>query len=165
MTARWLALASPILRGVILTLFCLSAFAGLAHAADVSPFTNLDAGACEKLEDKDLQVGPPDTDIIEACAALRRSAVFGESFSGSPAALALALFGMALVHAVFGAPMRSVAGLLGRSGRRTIAVMSIETALGLALRGGIGLLLVAIFSLPYAIRAIAFQKRVSRRAR
>jgi hypothetical protein len=29
--------------------------------------------------------------------------------------------------------------------------MSIETALGLALRGGIGLLLVAIFSLPYAI--------------
>ena len=42
-----------------------------------SPFLNLDAGACDKLEDKNLQVGPPDADIVAACAALHRGAVLG----------------------------------------------------------------------------------------
>lgn len=151
MKARWLALASSILRGALLTLLCFFAFAGFVRAADVSPFATVDAAACEKLDDKNLQVGPPDAEIVEACAALRRSAVFGQSFSGGPGALALALFGMVLVYAAFGVPMRSIAGLMGRFGGRTIGAMSIETALGLILRGVIGLLLVVILSLPYAM--------------
>ena len=151
MKVRWLAPASPNLRGVLLTLLCLFALAGLAGAADVSPFTALDAGACAKLEDKNLQVGPPDADIIEACDALRRSAIFGQSFSGGVGELALALFGMVLVYAAFGVPMRSMAGLMGRSRGRTIGAMLIETALGVVLRGGFGLLFTAILGLPYAM--------------
>ena len=153
MKARWLALASPILRGALLTLFCFFAFAGPAGAADVSPFTTVDAAACAKLDDKNLQVGPPDAEIVEACAALRRSQVFGQSFSGGPGALALALFGMVLVYAAFGVPMRSAAGLMERSGGRTTGAMSVETVLGLILRGLIGLLFLAILSLPYAMAA------------
>ena len=55
---------------------------GLARAQEVSPFLNLDAGACDKLDDKNLQVGPPDADILAACAALSPAPF---SAKGSPA--------------------------------------------------------------------------------
>jgi hypothetical protein len=151
MRAARFSLASPILFLALLTVFSFFAAGGRASASDDSPFTTLDAAACEKLDDKNLHVGPPDAEIVEACDALRRSAVFSQRFSGGPPALALALFGMVLVYAAFGVPMRAMAGLMGRFGGRTIGALTIDAVLGVILRGAIGLLFVAILSLPYAM--------------
>jgi hypothetical protein len=131
--------------------FCLFTFCGRASADDSSPFTNLDAGVCDTLEDIHLQVGPPDAEIVAACHALRRSKVFSQSFSGSAAELALSLVGIALTYVVFGVPMRALAGLMGAPVGRSRAAMTIEALLGVALRGALGLLLLVILQLlPFA---------------
>src|ERR1700690_4000988 len=109
------AAASAIRSVAILALVGFVCVAHLARAQGVSPFLNLDAGACDKLEDKDLQVGPPDADIVAACAALRRGAVLGQRFSGGPGAIALLIAGLVLTYVVLGVPLRSVAGLLGQA--------------------------------------------------
>jgi regulator of protease activity HflC (stomatin/prohibitin superfamily) len=51
--------------------------AGFARAENASPFLDLDADARAKLDDKNLQVGPPDEEIVQACAALSRRALLG----------------------------------------------------------------------------------------
>jgi hypothetical protein len=121
-----LAAAPPIRIASILALIGFLGFVGFARAEDVSPFLNLDAGACDKLEDKNLQVGPPDADIVAACAALHRGAVLG-------------------------VPLRSVAGLMGRASGRSTALLSLEAPLAFVLRGCVGLVILAILSVPYAI--------------
>jgi hypothetical protein len=45
--------------GAILALIFGLGCAGLARAENASPFLDLDADACAKLDDKNLQVGPP----------------------------------------------------------------------------------------------------------
>lgn len=146
-----LALSPAALGGALAILVCLFALCAPARADDVSPFTSLDSGVCDKLEDIQFQVGPPDAEIVAACQALRRSKIFSQSFSGGPAELALSLVGMVLTYGLFGVPMRALAGLMGRPVGRTKAAMSIEAPLGLALRGAIGLLLLVILELlPFA---------------
>jgi hypothetical protein len=127
--------------------------ASLARAQDVSPFLDLDAGACDKLEDKNLQVGPPDTDIIEACAALHRGLVLGQRFSGGLGAFALLVAGLVLTYVVLGVPLRSVAGLLERASGRSITMLSLEAGLAVILRACVGLLVLAVLRIPYAIAA------------
>jgi hypothetical protein len=127
--------------------------ANLARAQDVSPFLNLDAGACDKLDDKNLQVGPPDADIIEACAALHRGAVLGQRFSGGPGAIALLVAGLVLTYVVLGVPLRSIAGLLERAGGRSTTMLSLEAGLAVVLRACVGLLALAVLRIPYAIAA------------
>jgi hypothetical protein len=127
--------------------------ASLARAQDVSPFLSLDAGACDKLDDKNLQVGPPDADIVAACAALRRGSVLGQRSSGGPGGVALLVAGLVLTYVVLGVPLRSVAGLLGRASGRSTAILSLEAGLALVLRAGVGLLVLAVLSVPYAIAA------------
>jgi hypothetical protein len=146
-----LAAAPPIRIASILALIGFLGFVGFARAEDVSPFLNLDAGACDKLEDKNLQVGPPDADIVAACAALHRGAVLGQRFSGGPEGLALLLAGLLLTYAVLGVPLRSVAGLMGRASGRSTALLSLEAPLAFVLRGCVGLVILAILSVPYAI--------------
>jgi len=141
--------ALPIMLGAIVALLCFLQLAGVVRAADLSPFLDLDAGACDRLDDRNLQVGPPDAEIVAACAVLRRGAILGQRFSGGPGASALALLGLVGVYAILGAPLRSVFGLIGRSAGRSVAVLSIETVLALCLRSGVGLLVLAILSLPF----------------
>lgn len=126
---------------------------GLAHAQNVSPFLNLDGGACDRLDDKNLQVGPPDADIVAACAALHRSSVLGQRFSGGPGAIALLIAGLVLTYVVLGVPLRSVAGLLGRASGGSTTMLSLEAGLALALRAGFSLVVLALLSIPYAIAA------------
>jgi hypothetical protein len=138
------------LRCALPALLCLFLFCHSSRAAEVSPFLDLDAGACEKLEDKNLQVGPPDAEIVAACAGLTRSRVFNQKFSGGPGALAFALVGMVLVYGVFGVPMRSIAALFRRSSDRLGATLPLTALLSLLVRCIIGLAFVAILALPYA---------------
>ena len=146
-----LAAAPPIRIASILALIGFLGFVNFARAEDVSPFLNLDAGACDKLEDKNLQVGPPDADIVAACAALHRGAILGQRFSGGSGGLALLVAGLMLTYAVIGVPLRSVAGLLGRASGRSAALLSLEAPLAFVLRGCVGLVILAILSVPYAI--------------
>jgi hypothetical protein len=146
-----LLLSAAALRRTLAILFCLFALCAPASADDISPLTNLDTGACDRLEDIHLQVGPPDAEIVAACQALRRSMIFSQSFSGGPWAFVLSLIGIVLTYAAFGVPMRALAGLMGRPVGRTMAAMSIEALLGLALRSIIGLLALVISELlPFA---------------
>jgi hypothetical protein len=147
------ATASAIRIAAVAALVGLLGAASLALAQDASPFLNLDAGACDKLDDKNLQVGPPDADIVAACAALRRGAVLGQRFSGGPGAIALLIAGLALTYFVLGVPLRSVAGLLGRARGRSTTMLALEAGLALVLRAGVGLTVLALLSLPYAIAA------------
>jgi hypothetical protein len=153
MRSRAFAPISSISFSAILALFCFLSLTGVGRSEDVSPFLNVDAAACDKLDDINLQVGPPDAEIVAACAALHQGAVLGQRFSGGPGALALALLGMVLVYATLGAPMRSVAGLMGHWTGRSVAILSTETALALLLRAGVGLLILAILTFPYATAA------------
>ena len=155
MTRRFRAFAptSSIAFRAILALFCFLSLTSIGRSEDASPFLNLDAAACEKLDDINLQVGPPDAEIVAACAALHQGAVLGQRFSGGLGVLALALLGMVLVYAALGAPLRSVAGLMGYATGRSAAILSIETALTLLLRAGVGFLILAILTLPYATAA------------
>ena len=146
-----LAAAPPIRIVSILALIGFLGFVSFARAQDVSPFLNLDAGACDKLEDKNLQVGPPDADIVAACAALHRGAALGQRFSGGPGALALLVAGLVLTYAVIGVPLRSVAGLMGRASGRSTALLSLEAPLAIVLRGCVGLIVLMILSVPFAI--------------
>jgi hypothetical protein len=136
---------------VILALLCWLASAGLARADNPSPFLDLDAGACARLDDKNLQVGPPDADIVAACAAYGRRAVFGQRFDGGLPSLALLLAGAALVYVVLGVPIRPLAGLLGRGRSHSRAVLSLETVVIVLLRVGVAFAALAILSLPFAI--------------
>jgi hypothetical protein len=145
------AATSMIRLGSILALVCWLGWAGFARADEASPFLEIDAGACAKLDDKNLQVGPPDADIVAACAALSRRAVLGQKFSSGPGALALLITGAVLIYVVLGVPIRSVAGLLARPTGLSTAVLSIEAALALFLRAAVGLAALAILSLPFAI--------------
>jgi hypothetical protein len=138
---------------VILALIGFLGCLSFARAEDASPFLNLDAGACDKLDDKNLQVGPPDADIVAACATLHRGAVLGQRFSGGAGGIALLIAGLILSYAVFGVPLRSVACLLGRRSGRSTTVLSLEAGLALVLRAGVGLVILAILSRPYAIAA------------
>jgi hypothetical protein len=153
MRSRAFAPTASISFRAVLALFCFLSLTGVGRSDDPSPFLNLDAGACEKLDDKNLQVGPPDAEIVAACAALHQRAVLGQRFSGGPGAMALALAGMVLVYVVLGAPMRSVAGLIGLATGRSAAMLSIEAALALLLRAGVGFLILAILTLPYTTAA------------
>jgi hypothetical protein len=146
-----IAAAWPIRVASILALIGLLGFVNFARAEDVSPFLDLDAGACDKLDDKNLQVGPPDAEIVAACAALHRGAVLGQRFSGGPGGLALLVAGLALTYAVIGVPLRSVAGLMGRASGRSTALLWAEAPLAFVLRGCVGLVILAILSVPYAI--------------
>ena len=146
-----IAAAWPIRVASILALIGLLGFVNFARAEDVSPFLDLDAGACDKLDDKNLQVGPPDAEIVAACAALHRGAVLGQRFSGGPGGLALLVAGLALTYAVIGVPLRSVAGLMGRASGRSTALLWVEVPLAFVLRGCVGLVILAILSVPYAI--------------
>jgi hypothetical protein len=143
--------AWPIRIAAVLALIGFLGFVAFARAEDASPFLNLDAGACDKLDDKNLQVGPPDAEIVTACAALRRGAVLGQRFSSGPGGLAVLVAGLALTYAVLGVPLRSLAGLLGLGTGRSTAILWFEAALALVLRGCVGLLVLAILSRPYAI--------------
>ncbi len=145
--------AMPIRICAALALLSLFAFTGVARAAEGSPFLNLDAGACDTLDDKNLQVGPPDEEIVAACASLHRRAVFGQKFSGGPLALGLSLFGFALVYAMLGAPMHGVAGLLGLGVSRPTKMLWIEAAIGPVVRAAIGVAFLAVLALPYASAA------------
>jgi hypothetical protein len=146
--------AAPVIRiAAVVGLIGFLGVLSLARAQDVSPFLNLDAGACDKLDDKNLQVGPPDADIAAACAALRRGSVLGQRFSGGPGGIALLVAGLVMTYAVLGVPLRSVAGLLGRASGRSTAILSLEAGLALVLRAGVGLLVLAVLSVPYAIAA------------
>jgi hypothetical protein len=147
------AAASAIRIAAVAALVGLLGVASLARAQDASPFLNLDAGACDKLDDKNLQVGPPDADIVAACAALRRGAVLGQRFSGGPGGIALLFAGLALTYFVLGVPLRSVAGLLGRASGRSTTMLALEAGLALVLRAGVGLMVLALLSVPYAIAA------------
>jgi hypothetical protein len=147
------ATASAIRIAAVVALVGFLGVASLARAQDASPFLNLDAGACDKLDDKNLQVGPPDADIVAACAALRRGAVLGQRFSGGPGGIALLFAGLALTYFVLGVPLRSVAGLLGRASGRSTTMLALEAGLALVLRAGVGLMVLALLSVPYAIAA------------
>jgi hypothetical protein len=147
------AAASAIRIAAVAALVGLLGAASLARAQDTSPFLNLDAGACDKLDDKNLQVGPPDADIVAACAGLRRGAVLGQRFSGGPGGIALLFAGLALTYFVLGVPLRSVAGLLGRASGRSTTMLALEAGLALVLRAGVGLMVLALLSIPYAIAA------------
>src|ERR1700677_3011155 len=149
MRSRAFAPTSSISFHAILALFCFLSLTGVGRSEDASPFLNVDAAACEKLNDINLQVGPPDAEIVAACAALSQGAVLGQRFSGGPGAMALALLGMVLVYAILGAPLRSVAGLTGFWTGRSARILSIETALALLLRAGVGFLILAILTLPF----------------
>ena len=146
--------AAPAIR--IATVVALVGFLGamgLARAQEVSPFLNLDAGACDKLDDKNLQVGPPDADILAACAALKSGAVLGQRFSGGPGGIALLIAGLVLTYVVLGVPLRSVAALLGRASGRSATMLSFEAGLALVLRATVGVLVLAVLRIPYAIPA------------
>ncbi len=145
------ATISLIRLGSILSLVCWLGWAGFARADEAAPFLQIDADACARLDDKNLQVGPPDADIVGACAALNRRTVLGQKFSGGAGALALLIAGAVLIYAVLGVPMRSVAGLLGLPTGLSTAVLSIEAALALFLRVAVGLAALAMLSLPFAI--------------
>ena len=147
------AAASAIRIAAVAALVGLLGAASLARAQDASPFLNLDAGACDKLDDKNLQVGPPDADIVAACAALRRGAVLGQRFSGGPGAIALLIAGLALTYFVLGVPLRSVVGLLGPTSGRSTAMLALEAGLALVLRAAVCLMVLALLSIPYAIGA------------
>jgi hypothetical protein len=147
------AAASAIRIAAVAALVGLLGAASLARAQDASPFLNLDAGACDKLDDKNLQVGPPDADIVAACAALRRGAVLGQRFSGGPGGIVLLIAGLALTYFVLGVPLRSVAGLLGRASGRSTTMLALEAGLTLVLRAAVGLVVLALLSVPYAIAA------------
>jgi hypothetical protein len=153
MRSRAFAPTSSISFGAILALFCFLSLTGAGRSEDSSPFLNVDAAACEKLDDINLQVGPPDAEIVAACAALHQGAVLGQRFSGGLGAMALALLGMVLVYATLGVPLRSVARLMGLATGRSAAVLSIETALTLLLRACVGFLILAILTLPYSTAA------------
>jgi len=127
--------------------------ASRARAQDVSPFVNLVAGACDQVDYKNMQVSPRDTDIVAACAALRRGAVLGQRFSGGPGAIALLIAGLVLTYVVLGVPLRSVAGLLERASGRSTTMLSLEAGLAVVLRACVGLLVLAVLRIPYAIAA------------
>jgi hypothetical protein len=148
-----LAATSPFRLGAILGALCWFGFvclAGVARADDPSPFLNVDARACAQLDDRNLQVGPPDAEIVAACAAFGRGTVLGQHFSGGLGASALALLGVVLVYAVLGAPLRSAARLAGGAGGRSAAFLAFETALAFVLRAAVALLALAMLGLPYA---------------
>jgi hypothetical protein len=147
------AAASAIRIAAVAALVGFLGVVSIARAQNVSPFLNLDAGACDKLDDKNLQVGPPDADIVAACSALRRGAVLGQRFSGGPGGIPLLVAGLVLVYLVLGVPLRSVAGLLGQASGRSTAMLSFEAGLALALRAGVGLLVLAVLRVPYATAA------------
>jgi hypothetical protein len=151
--SRAFAPTSSIAFRAVLALFCFLILTSVGRSQDASPFLNLDAAACAQLDDINLQVGPPDAEIVAACAALHQGAVLGQRFSGGRGAVALALLGMVLVYTVLGAPLRSVARLMGHGTGRSAAILSIETALALLLRAGVGCLILAILTLPYATAA------------
>jgi hypothetical protein len=146
-----LGLRSPIRIGAIAAIACWLAFACIARAENASPFLDVDAEACAKLYDKNLHVGPPDEDMLAACEALNRRTVLGQRFSGGPGALGLTPVGAALIYVVLGAPIRSVAALLGRPGKASTAIFSLEAALALLLRVAVGFVVLAILSLPFAV--------------
>jgi hypothetical protein len=140
----------------IFAALALLGFVGVANPAraqETSPFLDIDAGACDKLDDKNLQVGPPDADIVAACAALRRGAVLAQRFSGGTRAIALLIAGLVLTYAVLGVPIRSVAGLMGRASGRSTTMLSLEAGLAIVLRACVGLVALAVLSIPYAIAA------------
>jgi hypothetical protein len=151
MSASRLSSATPTLWPALVIVLFLFQLCAPASADDLYSFTNVDVAGCDRLDDIHLQVGPPDAEIVAACRALRRSMIFSQSFSGGPAALALSLLGVVLTYAVLGAPMRALAGLMGRPFGRTTSAMTIEAMLGLMLRGAIGLLLLVASELvPFA---------------
>jgi hypothetical protein len=135
----------------MLALVCWLGWVGFARADQPSPFLQIDAESCAKLDDKNLQVGPPDADLVGACADLNRRAILGQKFSGGPGALALLVAGAILVYVVLGVPMRSVAGLLRKPTFRSTVVLSIETPVGVVLRLSAGLAALVILSLPFGI--------------
>jgi hypothetical protein len=137
----------------IVALVELLGISSLARAQDVSPFVNLVAGACDQVDYKNMQVSPRDTDIVAACAALRRGAVLGQRFSGGPGAIALLIAGLVLTYVVLGVPLRSVAGLLERASGRSTTILSLEAGLAVVLRACVGLLVLAVLRIPYAIAA------------
>ena len=142
-------------RWIVLAFLGLLASTGLARAraGDASPFLAFDAESCAKLDDKNLQVGPPDAEMVTACAAFGRRAVLGQTFSGGPASVALLLAGAVLLYIVLGVPMRPVFGLLGRAGDRSSASLSIETAVIGFLRVGVAFAVLALLSAPFALSA------------
>jgi hypothetical protein len=48
----------------MLALFCFLSLTGVGRSEDASPFLDVDAAGCEKLDDMNLQVGPPDAEIM-----------------------------------------------------------------------------------------------------
>ena len=52
---------------------------------------------------------------------------------------------------MIGVPLRSVAGLMGRASGRSTALLWVEAPLAFVLRGCVGLVILAILSVPYAI--------------
>jgi hypothetical protein len=142
---------SRVYLGAILALVCWLGWFGFARGDEPSRFLQIDAESCAKLDDKNLQVGPPDADLVVACADLNRRAILGQKFSGGPGALALLVAGAILVYVVLGVPMRSVAGLLGQPTSRSTVVLSIETPFALVMRLSAGLAALAILSLPFGI--------------
>ncbi|HXZ15017.1 MAG TPA: hypothetical protein VEH77_03450 [Roseiarcus sp.] len=128
---------------------------GLAptRADEASPFLQVDAASCAELEDKNLHVGPPDEDMVAACAALARRSALGQRVPTAPASLALLVVGAALVYAVLGAPIRAVAGLIGVKTERPKSVLAIGAPLAIVLRGLACAAILAVLSLPYALAA------------
>ncbi len=138
---------------LMLVVTLLSGFAkgDLARADNESPFLAPNPEACAQLDDKNLQVGPPDAEIVAACAALSRRAVLGQRFEGGLVSFALLLAGVLLIYLVLGVPMRPVYGLLGGEGRRATVRLCFETALLCLLRAGAALAILALLSLPFAM--------------
>ena len=76
--------------------------------------------------------------------------MLGQRFSGGAAAWVVALLGVVLVYVVLGAPLRPVAGLLGRPTGNSKPTLVMEAALALLLRAGVAWLALAILTLHYA---------------
>lgn len=148
----WLesAAALPIRVAATLALMVWLAFAGLAFAQEASPFLAVDAASCAALDDKNLQVGPPDADIVAACAEFHRGSVLGQKFSGGYFSLALLVVGLSLVYVALGVPVRPAALLMGRANSHSARVLAIGAALALVLRIGVALLALSVLTLPFA---------------
>jgi hypothetical protein len=136
---------------LVVTLLSWFAQGDIARADKESPFLAANPEACAQLDDKDLQVGPPDAEILAACAALSQRAVLSQRFAGGLVSFALLIAGVVLIYVVLGVPMRPVYCLLGGGGRRATARLSFETALLGLLRAGVAFSILTLLSLPFAM--------------
>ena len=151
MTARPGRLSTAVVKGACAAAILLFVFAFPAKSQESSPFSTIDAAACAKLDDKNLQVGPPDEEIVASCEALRRSAIFSQSFQGGPAALVFAIFGMILAYAVYGVPIRAVTALISQSGPGSAVGAATRAVVALLLRGSVAIVILTLLSVPYAM--------------